>query len=269
MSLTQSQIAQFHKDGFLVVPGVFSSYEVAALRRACERDLQNDGPFVVREQHEQAIRAIYACHTRQDEFARLIREERTLGSAKQLIDCDLYLYQFKIHMKPALSGEAWSWHRDYAVWGYVDKLSAPSLVSVAIFLDEINEFNGPVVFIPGSHHCQLKARRPATREAGHAETTAYSPSSDDLARMVNDLGMVAAKGPAGTALFISPMVVHGSSTNIAPFPRKLAISTYNDVRNAPASAGKRADYVVCPPTPPLQVDAVRFADIHRQLDLPA
>jgi ectoine hydroxylase len=64
--------------------------------------------------------------------------------------------------------------------------------------------------------------------------------------------MVSPKGPAGSVVFFSSEVVHGSAPNMSPMARRLLIATYNDVSNLPSWRGEpRPDYVVCRDTEPL------------------
>ena len=76
-------------------------------------------------------------------------------SAKQL-----YMHQFKINGKMAFDGDVWQWHQDYGTWLNDDRMPAERAMNVAIFLDDVNEFNGPLMFIPGSHK-QRRGRREA------------------------------------------------------------------------------------------------------------
>ena len=55
-------------------------------------------------------------------------------------------------------------------------------MNVAIFLDEVNEFNGPLMFIPGSH-------KQGVVDAGHDLTTTSYPlwtiDNDMIAQLVD------------------------------------------------------------------------------------
>src|SRR3546814_9278609 len=65
-------------------------------------------------------------------------------------------------------GDVWQWHQDYGTWLNDDLMPTPRAMNVAIFLDEVNEHNGPLMFIPGSH-------RLGVLEAGHDVTTTSYP----------------------------------------------------------------------------------------------
>jgi ectoine hydroxylase len=65
--------------------------------------------------------------------------------------------------------------------------------------------------------------------------------------------MVSPKGPAGSVVLFHPEIVHGSATNISPFPRDLLIVTYNSVGNQPRHRGEpRAEFLVGRDATPLE-----------------
>ena len=102
------------------------------------------------------------------------------------------MHQFKINGKMAFDGDVWQWHQDYGTWLNDDLMPTERAMNVAIFLDDVNEFNGPLMFIPGSHKQgvvdakhdthddELSAvdRRPrADRAAGRARAAASRAAS--------------------------------------------------------------------------------------------
>src|SRR5258706_14245836 len=70
---------------------------------------------------------------------------------KQIYGEDVYMHQFKINGKQAFDGDVRQWHQDYGSWRADDQMPEARGMNVAIFLDEVTEFNGPLMFIPGSH----------------------------------------------------------------------------------------------------------------------
>ena len=63
----------------------------------------------------------------------------------------VYMHQFKVNGKMAFKGDVWQWHQDYGTWLNDDMMPTERAMNVAIFLDDVNQFNGPLMFIPGSH----------------------------------------------------------------------------------------------------------------------
>ncbi|MEU7425618.1 MULTISPECIES: phytanoyl-CoA dioxygenase family protein [unclassified Streptomyces] len=262
MRLTQEQIDRYHEDGFLLLDSLLSTDEATLLGDAYERDAALPGPQRVVEEDGERVRAVYASHQRQPEYAGLVRDPRLLQPVRQLLTDDVYVYQFKINAKPGFGGEKWAWHQDYVAWRIADNLPAPSQVNVALFLDDVDEFNGPVIFLPGSHRSGLvNDSRRATRTEQHLDPDDIALTTEQLSALVAERGMVSPKGPAGSVVLFSSEIVHGSAPNMSPFPRRLAILTYNDTANLPSWSGEpRPDYVVGRDTEPLRPLRTTFLD---------
>lgn len=256
MLLDDNQLNRYRDDGYLVVDSLFAPAEIDVLLAAFARDALVDGPQRIMEDDGVGVRAVYASHLRQPEFADLVRSPRVLGVARQLLDDELYLYQLKINAKPALGGQRWAWHQDFPAWRIMDDLPAPRLVNVAVFLDDVTEFNGPVVYVPGSHRGGVPTdpRRESARSAQHLDPDDIALGPEQLAGLMRHHGMASPKGPAGTAVFFSPEIVHGSAQNMSPYARRLLILTFNEVANLPRHRGTpRAEYLVGRDTAPLVV----------------
>lgn len=255
MRLTQEQLDHYHDNGFLLVDSLLDPREVTALREAFARDCTVPGPHLVTEETGEEVRAVYASHHRQPEYAGLIRDPRVLGPVRQLLTDDVYVYQFKINAKPAFGGDKWAWHQDYLAWRLADALPAPRQVNIGVFLDDVTEFNGPVIFLPGSHHNGMvrDGRKDDARSEQHLDPDDIALTPAQLAEHVDRYGMSSPKGPAGSVVFFSPEIVHGSAPNMSPFARRLLIATYNDVANLPSWSGEpRPEYVVCRDSEPLR-----------------
>jgi len=98
-------------------------------------------------------------------------------------------------------------------------------MNVAIFLNDVTEFNGPLIFIPGSH-------KKGVIDAGHDTSTTSYPlwtiNNEIITKLVDRAGglnggIVSPKGPAGSMILFHSCLVHASSNNLSPFNR---ISVY-------------------------------------------
>lgn len=101
-------------------------------------------------------------------------------------------------------------------------------MNLAVFLDEVNEFNGPLYLIPKSHKLGVL-------DAGHdLQTTSYplwTLDNDKVAELIERGGIVAPKGPSGTGFFFHGTLVHGSPPNMSPWDRLIVYISYNNVEN--------------------------------------
>jgi ectoine hydroxylase len=247
MRLSDQQLEQYRDRGFLVVGEMLGPDEIEILRAAFLRDCALPGPQVVMEEDGAHVRAVHASHLRHPEFAALVRLPRLLQPVRRLLEAEVYLYQFKINSKAPFGGEQWAWHQDYTAWQLVDNLPAPNLVNVALLLDEVTEFNGPMIFVPGSHQEALirQGTRPKTKSYQHIDPDDIALTREQLASVAGRRGMTSPKGPAGTVIFFHPEVAHGSALNMSPYPRTLLFITYNDVTNSPRPTDSlRPEYLV-------------------------
>lgn len=255
--LTTDQVTTYHRDGLLMLPEVFSAEEVTALQAAFERDAQIPGEHRIAESGDEGlVRAVYGSHLRQPEFDELTRSRR-LSGARQLLDRPLYVYQLKTNAKPAFAGDKWSWHQDFLAWRLADNVARPDLINVAVLLDEVTEFNGPIFFVPGSHNTHLLREDVNTtvRSGQHLDPDDIALTPADLTCCVERGGMVSSTGPAGSVIFFHPEIVHGSAANMSPYSRRLAIITYNDVGNPPRPTGEpRPEYLASRNATPLEFD---------------
>src|SRR3954463_15382186 len=151
MQLTKAQLEQFDREGYLFFPSLFSPREMQSMHDAVPELYSRREALNVREKGSDAVRTNFAAHLVSEPFARLARDPRMGGPVQQLLGEALYMHQFKINGKMAFEGDVWQWHQDYGTWRNDDLMPTERAMNVAIFLDDVNAFNGPLMFIPGSH----------------------------------------------------------------------------------------------------------------------
>ncbi|MBL8836843.1 MAG: phytanoyl-CoA dioxygenase family protein [Alphaproteobacteria bacterium] len=230
MELTPAQIAQFEKDGYLFFPSLFAPEEIAVLNADVPRLFALDRPEVIKEKGTDAVRSAFYVQSYSEPFRRLSLHPRLIGPGAQVLGSDrLYLHQFKINAKAAFDGAVWQWHQDYATWAEDDDMPEARAMNVAVFLADANEFNGPLMFIPGSH-------RRGKLQAGHDTTTTSYPlwtiDNATITRLVDEGGIVAPKGPAGSVLMFHGNIVHASGSNLTPWSRWIVYLSLNRCDNA-------------------------------------
>jgi ectoine hydroxylase len=216
MELTAQQVEQFEREGYLFFPALFRPEEVKVLLDEVPRLYAQQRPENVREKGSDAVRTNFAAHLYSAPFARLARHPRMVNPVMQILGEGLYMHQFKINGKMAFDGDVWQWHQDYGTWRNDDLMPEPRAMNVAIFLDEVNEFNGPLMFIPGSHKLGVI-------EAQHdVETTSYplwTIDHETIATLVARGGIVAPKGTPGSMILFHSCMVHASTSNLSPWNR--------------------------------------------------
>ncbi len=221
MKLTQTQLEQFDREGYLFFPGHFTPEETRTLTGAVPELYGRREAYNVREKGKDAVRTNFAAHLYSEPFAKLARHPRMVEPVQSLLGDDLYMHQFKINGKQAFDGDVWQWHQDYGTWLNDDQMPEARAMNVAIFLDDVNAYNGPLMFIPGSH-------RKGVVDAKHDLTTTSYPlwtiDDDVIGQLVQkaggkDGGIVSPTGPAGSMILFHGCLVHASGSNLSPWDR--------------------------------------------------
>lgn len=240
MKLTPAQLAELEEQGYVFLPSLFSPVEMDVLNAEVPKIFSEPREEVWREKGSQSPRTAFHVQAWNEVFAALARHPRLVEPGTQLLGSDkLYMHQFKINAKAAFDGAVWQWHQDYATWHQDDDMPQPRAMNIALFLAEANEFNGPLMFIPKSH-------RKGRLEAGHDVTTTSYPlwtvDNETITRLVNEGGIVAPKGPPGSALLFHGNLVHASGSNLTPWSRWIVYLSLNRCDNA-IRRFKRANWI--------------------------
>jgi ectoine hydroxylase len=263
--LSSEQIDAYHHEGFLMLPTDFlPPATVAGLLAAVPDILAVEGDHRILERDGTTVRSVYGPHRSHSTVAGFSRLPGLLGAATQVLGDGVYVHQSKVNVKAAFDGDRWEWHQDYVNWLDKDGIQSPNLVNVAVFLDEVTEFNGPLTFIPGSHRDGLLAGTDSTTMPRGYEDSAdwvatltatekFQVDRDVLTRLARQNGMAAPKGPAGSVLFFHSNVLHTSMPNLSPFSRRMLILVYNAVSNPPTNtADPRPEFLASRETSALQ-----------------
>jgi ectoine hydroxylase len=243
--ISAEQLQAYHRDGFLLLPDHLPAALLQRLTDELSGLRDREAPQRIVERDGRTIRSVYGPHQTNEAIAQVVRSRQLLSAAANVLGAsDIYIHQSKVNWKAAFVGDVWDWHQDFIYWLRDDGIKRPDLVNMAVFLDEVTEFNGPLTFVPGSYrHGVLAATDDAELPEGYADAPAwvstltatekYGVTRDVIAAMVERHGMHSPKGPAGSVLLFHPNILHASSPNISPFGRATFIVVYNRCDNAP------------------------------------
>jgi ectoine hydroxylase-related dioxygenase (phytanoyl-CoA dioxygenase family) len=240
MKLTDQQISEYEINGFLVQEKALNEESIEKLLFSTRAFQFQTHPGHVLEKDGKTFRAFHGCHLYDESYRDLIRNPQFLMPAQQLLKDDVYIHQLKVNVKQAFSGEMWPWHQDYIYWRNEDHIPTANMVSVMIFLDDINAFNGPLFFIPGSHQvgCINSPKAldaPEGWKGNVSATLTYQIDNTLVTRLVEQGGLFSATGKKGTAVWFHGNLIHASPPNISPLNRRIAILTYNATSNIPVT----------------------------------
>ncbi|MFH9862787.1 ectoine hydroxylase [Streptomyces sp. NPDC017202] len=232
-------LRSFERDGFATVDQLLTDDEVAVYKRELDRlvtdpAIRSDDRSIV-EPGSKEIRSVFEVHRISEVFARLVRDERVVGRARQLLGSDVYVHQSRINVKPGFGASGFYWHSDFETWHAEDGLPRMRTVSVSIALTENHDTNGGLMIMPGSHKTFLGCAG-ATPKDNYKQSLqmqdAGTPSDEALTEMASAHGIKLFTGRAGSATWFDCNCMHGSGDNITPFPRSNVFIVFNSVENA-------------------------------------
>lgn len=232
--LTQAQLDEFERNGYLFIPNLFIGEELTALREELSALMSNDAyrdkEFSVTEPESQEIRSLFAVHKLSERLGVLANDERVAGAARQIIGDDPYVHQSRINYKPGFAGKGFNWHSDFETWHAEDGMPHMHAVSASLILTDNHEFNGPLMLIPGSH-MEFVPCLGETPEDNHKSSLKAQevgvPSPEALTSLVGKYGIDAPKGKAGGLLLFDCNTLHASNANLSPDPRSNVFFVFN------------------------------------------
>ena len=222
--LSLQQIAQYHADGFLVVPGVIDAATIDALRAATERIVDgaahvdtHDAVYDLEPGHTRAaprVRRIKNPERVDPVFAALAAHPGITGCLQQLWSQRGVRFDIsKLNMKSAGFGSPVEWHQDWAFYPHTND----DLAAVGVMLDDIDDDNGPLQVVPGSHRGPVFDHHVEGVFCGAIDATTAG------------LGLERARpchGRAGSITIHHARAVHGSAPNRSGRARRLLLLQY-------------------------------------------
>lgn len=239
MQLSASQLEQLDNDGFLIFHDVFSSQEVDSISSRLPQLFAETSESNVIERNSGVVRTSMGLHQRDELFADLVHHPRLIEPAKQILNEALYIQQVKVNVKAAFTGEIWQWHTDFATHHAEDGVPKPLALNLHILLDDVNEFNGPLYFVPSSH--KIGAHAAATLDDQTTSYPLWVTDTERVREVVSRSSIVSAKGKRGTVLIFHDTLIHGSPNNMSPWDRAIFSLVVNPVSNA-YTTPTRPDY---------------------------
>ena len=134
--------------------------------------------------------------------------------ACDLLGPDVKFHHSKLNFKAPHGGEEVKWHQDIQFWPHTNY----DLLTIGVFLEDVEPGMGEVGFVPGSHDGPLYDLYDGDHWVG-------ALGDDDVA----DAGVERAEyptGPAGTITVHNCRTVHGSAVNRSDRARPLLLQTY-------------------------------------------
>ncbi|MFE3516578.1 ectoine hydroxylase [Streptomyces sp. NPDC059166] len=236
--VTAKDLQGFEENGFLTVDQLITPDEVAVYRAELDRLVSDprvraDERSII-EPQSQSVRSVFEVHKLSEVFANLVRDERVVGRARQILGSDVYVHQSRINVKPGFGASGFYWHSDFETWHAEDGLPNMRTVSVSIALTENYDTNGGLMIMPGSHKSFLGCAGETPKDNYKKSLQmqdAGTPSDEALTKMADRHGIKLFTGAAGSATWFDCNCMHGSGDNITPYARSNVFIVFNSVDN--------------------------------------
>src|SRR5690606_29939033 len=237
-ALSAEQIAAYERDGFLVLDSLFSEQEVKGLMDEVLA-MPNDSKIAssdeaITEPGSNAVRSIFKVHALNKVIDRLSRDPRLIHVARQILGSEVYLHQSRANLKPGFKGKEFYWHSDFETWHTEDGMPHMRALSCSVLLTDNNECNGPLMVVPGSHRQFISCvgETPRDHYKQSLKKQEYGvPDPVSLQLLVEQGGIRTMTAKAGSVVFFDCNTMHGSNSNISPWPRSNVFMVYNSMEN--------------------------------------
>lgn len=138
--LTQAQVDQYRRDGYVHPIRVMSVDQAAEVRARLETfEKTTGGPLRGDLRHK--------THLLFSWLADVVHNARIVDAIEDLYGPDLFCWTSNFFIKEARNPAYVSWHQDSTYWG----LSKPDVVTAWVALSPSNRSNGAMEVIPGTH----------------------------------------------------------------------------------------------------------------------
>ena len=221
--LTEDQIKQFNRDGFLMLVNLFDSEEMDLLIRIAKNDRRLEAEALERRDMDARTSKLWLTDKLENDiYSAFVRCPRIIEPLEQLLEGEIYHYHHKMMLKEPFVGGSWEWHQDYGYW-YSNSCLFPLMASCLIAVDTATKENGCLQVLKGSHLMGRIDHIKAGDQTG--------ADIDRVNEALKYLDLIYCEMKPGTALFFHSNLLHRSNANSSPNPRWSLICCYNAARN--------------------------------------
>jgi hypothetical protein len=222
--LSPEQRDHYAAQGWLSIPGLVDDRWLARLRAVTDEFLDQsraltesnvvfdlDTGHSAEEPRLRRLSSPTDLHATDWEFAS---QSVIVDVAVDLLGPDVRFHHSKLNFKVAHGGEEVKWHQDIQFWPHTNY----DLLTIGVFLEDVEAGMGEVGFVPGSHDGPLY-------DLYDGDLWVGALGDADVARAGVDRAEYPT-GPAGSITVHSCRTVHGSAPNRSSRARPLLLQTY-------------------------------------------
>jgi ectoine hydroxylase-related dioxygenase (phytanoyl-CoA dioxygenase family) len=208
--LSADDLTFYRENGYLMIENAVSDEHLEALRRVTydfiEQSRQvtdSNDIFDLDEGHGPAtprLTRIKLPHKQHPIYDTVLRSARMQGYFQALLGPNVTLQTSKLNTKAPGGGAAVEWHQDWAFYPHTND----DMLAFGLMLEDVDQANGPLMVIPGSHKGPLLSHHNNGVFAG-----AVDPADPDF----HFDEAVTLTGKAGSMTVHHARTLHGSAPN--------------------------------------------------------
>lgn len=236
-ALSETQIAQFTRDGFLVFRGMADQATCEHMLAVATRQLQEaaqplefeaelgyaGAPSSLEAEGGRTVRRLRDAYHRDACFHDWAENPRIVDKVRQLVNepvCLTLAHHNCVMTKHPQYGTATGWHRDIRYWSFTQ----PDLICVWLALGEETSANGGLRFIPGSHRLQI----PRDQLDDLLFLRPEHPANQALFEQGQALEL-----HQGDVVFFHSLLFHAAGVNTSSMVKKSVAFAYHGCSNQP------------------------------------
>ncbi|HTO83728.1 MAG TPA: phytanoyl-CoA dioxygenase family protein [Methylomirabilota bacterium] len=229
--LSQAQVEQFWRDGYVVADGAVTPAQLTALKQELAHWVDESRPhkapfgpptidgrprFDMGEEHTAERPALRRVNNPSDVspvYREAMEKAAFVDMVADLIGPDVKFHHCKINVKLPGSKTEVGYHQDFPYTPHTND----DIVTALLMLDDMTAENGCLTVVPGSHRGPLYSLFEGGRFVGYIEKQATERMRP---------AQVSVTGKAGSVCLMHTRLVHGSDANRSGRPRGLYICVY-------------------------------------------
>jgi ectoine hydroxylase len=229
-SSLNTDIEKFEELGYVIIKNYFDRDKaLSAAKWLRSQDLNSMAKSMTDQEPGVELAVWQNVHKGQHPVAEMVSDSKLLEIASKLMDDEAYIWSSKVNLKAAWCGTAEYYHQDYIYWkdrGY----KKIDMLACSIFLDDHGVHNGGLHIFPKSHKMGCLEHMPFININGLQK---FMVPPKELSKLNEKCSIKVVEAEAGDVLFFHSGIVHGSSHNISPNPRMIALAQLNIKNNLP------------------------------------
>jgi ectoine hydroxylase-related dioxygenase (phytanoyl-CoA dioxygenase family) len=238
MFLSPDKVADYQRDGYVLLENVFTRREVDAMIAEVEHGQRvAANTFSPADSSGRKAKLALWFDIGDDIWGAASTCPRVVNNIRILMGEEIAFFHGKVMLKESKTGGSWEWHQDYGYW-YLQGYAFPNLMSAFVALDPATRENGCLQVLRGSH----KLGR-----LDHGTVGTQTGADPSRIRQIEAMfERVYCEMSPGSALFFHSNLLHASGPNDSDYHRRAFIMCYNALANPQFAEKKTSEQRPCP-----------------------